>query len=727
MAQRALVIEVRLLTGRYHGVGDWPPSPFRLFQALVAGAYGGRWITENREDKDAAFRWLERLTPPCVVAPPHARGRVVHTFVPNNDIDAVGGDVRRVSEVRAQKQTQPFVVAEHHPFIYAWAFDDDDTGPADVICRLAERLHTFGRGVDSAFALSRTADWETTVDRLRQIGTVLFPNPSVAPDPDVRCPSPGSFESLIRRYARWSGRLDRASDASASTLFRQPPRSRCAVVSYDRSPARYVFDLLPSEESSKFRALPQVRAVDITTAVRDLAYLRLARAMPGRAAELEQVLIGRGTPPTDPQRRVRFVPLPSRGARHADAAIRRILVEVPPDCPFAPADIVWALAGQSLEPFMVIEREAGELRLDALLVPSEDETMLVHFGLSRAARRWRSMTPVALPRGHRPARLGSARAASENELAGAVLDALRHAGLPSRGVQVRTQREAFSRHGASAPAFASGRFSAGGLHHVEVVFPKGIQGPVVIGDGRWLGLGVMAPVWESPPSVHIYRVSGGRWPVSEVPLMTQALRRAVMARAGALSGPRRQIPVFFTGHEGTSAPVRGLYHGHLFYFAHDADGDGLLDLMAIVAPHLADRRTVGAASAPDRRLLARAVDGLQVVRAGRLGVLELTRVDVAPDDLFGMAAVWESASPYRPTRHPRRGGAADVALVADLKTECARRGLPQADVSLLDVLTGPRGGLQCRARLTFATGVQGPLLLGAGSHFGEGLFRTVPG
>ncbi|HRJ61724.1 MAG TPA: type I-U CRISPR-associated protein Csb2, partial [Azospirillaceae bacterium] len=53
----ALVVEVRLLTGRYHGVrdngaADWPPAPLRLFQALVAGAYGGRWTAEDEAVKD---------------------------------------------------------------------------------------------------------------------------------------------------------------------------------------------------------------------------------------------------------------------------------------------------------------------------------------------------------------------------------------------------------------------------------------------------------------------------------------------------------------------------------------------------------------------------------------------------------------------------------------------------------------------------------------------------
>src|SRR5579885_2162377 len=51
----ALVIYVRLHDGRYHGGGDWPPSPARLFQALVAGAGLSGPLEES--DKEA-LRWL---------------------------------------------------------------------------------------------------------------------------------------------------------------------------------------------------------------------------------------------------------------------------------------------------------------------------------------------------------------------------------------------------------------------------------------------------------------------------------------------------------------------------------------------------------------------------------------------------------------------------------------------------------------------------------------------
>jgi hypothetical protein len=46
-------------------------------------------------------------------------------------------------------------------------------------------------------------------------------------------------------------------------------------------------------------------------------------------------------------------------------------------------------------------------------------------------------------------------------------------------------------------------------------------------------------------------------------------------------------------------------------------------------------------------------------------------------------------------------------------------------VELLEVMSLPNGGgLKARARLGFATGVRGPLLLGRDSHRGGGLFSA---
>src|SRR5579883_2159662 len=77
----ALSIRVQFLAG-YSG-REWPPSPARLFKALVSAGRSG-WAVSKREAIDSALRELESRTP--IIAAPEATLRVPsqRRFVPNN-------------------------------------------------------------------------------------------------------------------------------------------------------------------------------------------------------------------------------------------------------------------------------------------------------------------------------------------------------------------------------------------------------------------------------------------------------------------------------------------------------------------------------------------------------------------------------------------------------------------------------------------------------------------
>jgi CRISPR-associated protein Csb2 len=93
------------------------------------------------------------------------------------------------------------------------------------------------------------------------------------------------------------------------------------------------------------------------------------------------------------------------------------------------------------------------------------------------------------------AKNASERAHEEHQARTAVLTALRHAGFTLDVLDVIVQREPFQGHGARAEAFApSSRFAKERLWHVAIKFAEPIQGPLVLGDGRFLGLGVFVPV-----------------------------------------------------------------------------------------------------------------------------------------------------------------------------------------------------------------------------------------
>lgn len=77
----------------------------------------------------------------------------------------------------------------------------------------------------------------------------------------------------------------------------------------------------------------------------------------------------------------------------------------------------------------------------------------------------------------------------------AVHTALRHASIRGIAVAVHVQREPFDSRGTRAEVFSDGtRFEKERLWHVEIRFDRALEGPLTIGDGRFLGLGLLAPV-----------------------------------------------------------------------------------------------------------------------------------------------------------------------------------------------------------------------------------------
>jgi CRISPR-associated protein Csb2 len=93
----------------------------------------------------------------------------------------------------------------------------------------------------------------------------------------------------------------------------------------------------------EFARWPLARTVALTTMIRDGAAAFLAKHLPDKTALIERVLVGRDATEADKAARVRILPLPSVGHAHADHSIRRVLVEVPPNCPISPGDIEWGL------------------------------------------------------------------------------------------------------------------------------------------------------------------------------------------------------------------------------------------------------------------------------------------------------------------------------------------------------------------------------------------------
>jgi CRISPR-associated protein Csb2 len=504
---RVILITVRLHEGRYHGVGDDPPSPARLFQALVAGiGLGGPLSSQQSE----ALEWLEGCDPPVIAAPLMTRGQSMTNYVPNNDLDAVGGDPRRVAQIRGAKIITPRVFDPELPFLYAWAFDEDEGNrQARSICSIADQLYQLGRGVDLAWAWGEVLDIEEVDGRILGYPGLVYKPSRGGRGRTLACPRTGSLKSLKARHAANTQRFSaHGSGKDAKQLFSKPPKPYFRQVVYDSSPVRRVYDLHEGTSTSAFAVWPLGRAVELVVELRDAAAKRLRSALPDRDAEIERVLVGRKADGSDAgptSERVWIMPMPSIGFHHADRGIRRVLVEVPGVCPLRTDDVYWAFSGLELPSPSIGATQPS------IVTAATDASMCAHYGIEADPVHWmwRTVTPVALPGWASRRRIdpagasldaknGTERRSEQARAAGAVLQALRFANVHTRVDVIRVQREPFEERGERVEAFAAGtRFAKERLWHVEIAFTEAIAGPLVIGDGRFLGLGVMAPVRAS--------------------------------------------------------------------------------------------------------------------------------------------------------------------------------------------------------------------------------------
>ena len=722
--ENALLVAVRFHEGRYHGAGGWPPAPARLYQALMAGMARGAKVPDAAW---SALEWLERLPPPVVAAPRGVPGQGFTGFVPNNDLDAALSvkNVPRIDDavasVRVGKTIRPILFDSAAPVLYWWSFFGDDA-QATALCGVAKHLYQLGRGIDMAWAEAIVLDAKEAQLRVSGHGGIVYrPSEGSGADRSLLCPKPGTAQSLATRFEGTRTRFRQGgSNRKPVRVFVQPPKPLLASVAYDVPPDRLIFGLRGEDARGGFASRRLSEAATLVTEARDRAARRLNEATPARSDGIARYLVGKGATDADKAGRVRVVPLPSIGHAHADMMIRRLAVYVPQSCPLPAGDIAWAFS-------QVIWTDADGVVL-AALQRMDDDAMVERYEHSR--RCWRSVTPLALAAARRrridPAKVGEEakdapeRAREETRAVHAVRQALRHADFNVSPTAVRVQREPFDGRGERAEVFAAGsRFRKEALWHVAITFAVPVAGPLVLGDGRYLGLGLMRPV-DSIQGVVAFRIRAGLADSANPAQVASAARRALMARMQSVLPRGQLLPLYVSGHEDDGRPAHGGGHRHVAVVP-DLPRRRLL----FIAPSLLQRSGVAWQEiARDHDRLELALEGMNVLRAGRAGRLNLAPdvLETECDPLFMTSRVWESVSDYRVTRHRRRLTNED-ALKLDVIAELGRIGWPEpVTVEALSVRRGSQGGLSGRLRLTFAAAQAGPLAIGSTLHKGGGLF-----
>jgi len=226
----------------FHGRADagqpeWPPSPLRLLQAVVAANGDALWKLPELE---AALNWLESRQPPIIVAPSvhYSNGYVLS--VPNNAMYLVGkawargnyfgkGDADPATH-RTMKTVRPVRMLSGDAIHFLWPIHNG-TFPAEDSLKCLQsairRVYSLGWGLDFVAVEADVIPAETA-DRLP--GERWKPGEARGGVP-LRVPMQGTLAALREKHAAFLVRVG----IGGKQMTPVPALSRFNVVGYRRS------------------------------------------------------------------------------------------------------------------------------------------------------------------------------------------------------------------------------------------------------------------------------------------------------------------------------------------------------------------------------------------------------------------------------------------------------------------------------------------------------------
>ncbi len=448
---------------------DWPPQPDRVFSALVA-AWGARG---ERRDERLALEWLEAQAVPEIAASDGFARTPATVFVPPNDPETGRVGNRTVMPELRRRQPRRFP-----------AFRPDDPVVRLVwrdVAADGEKLATLNALAAETAYIGHSAS--LTRCRFRTDGA-----PERAATAQRRV-YPGRLAELERSYHARPRRRPSSGEDVRHAAVRAPDSTKSIFA--DR------WLVLGHVDGKR----PDLRAAALVAKALRSALMSGYKRI-GKEASIPSVVSGHtpdGAPSLEPH--LAIAPLAFLGSPHADGHVLGFALIPPGNGDDLLADEGFRNALRAIADWN--EKEGRrKLRLtaegfDLDFTPSSDGTLqsLDPAPYVAVARTWATCTPVVLDR-HLKAKGNAERTAEVERL---LRQACTSIGLPEPA------RIAAGKHSAvnGAPsAYPSGRaprwtrwrlpssLASRQLVHAVLQFDEPVNGPVILGAGRFVGLGL---------------------------------------------------------------------------------------------------------------------------------------------------------------------------------------------------------------------------------------------
>lgn len=488
-----LVLEIEYLTGVAFAainpdspVPDWPPQPDRVFSALVASwaARGGR------EDEAAALRWLEELPAPRI----HESGTEDRTgaivFVPPNDSQSNKSKHERdVLPALRRRQPRRFPATRPNDATIRFVWPDAAAEPLMLSTLNELASDTAYVGHSSSLTRCRFVDDAGSID----LSNTSLPERTVYP---------GRLHELRGAYARFeqsASRKDRPQ-RGADVL----PQQQVELPRLNHFSDRWL--LLEHVDGS----MPDLRACAIVAkTIRDALLAGYERI--GLGDQVPEVISGHdsnGTPTRAPH--LAIIPLAFIGFPYADGSVLGYALVPPTGNPILEHEALRRalrtlapLDGEKGRRLLTIRTRAGTPSHQAFSIELSPGFEALKASLDSAryaarARTFATVTPIALDR-----HLKSKGEARQHEIEAQVAAACSRIGLPAPLQVVADKHTAIT--GApsaypsgSSPAWMGWRLPTSlatrQLTHAVIRFAEPVDGPMILGAGRFVGLGLCLPI-----------------------------------------------------------------------------------------------------------------------------------------------------------------------------------------------------------------------------------------
>lgn len=494
-----LCISIQFLEPMFHGREEggrpeWPPSPLRLFQAIVA-AGGWKYPEENQFKKvQEVLQLLESLPAPEIFTPQHRPGTPYRLYCPDNLGDRVAsswsrGGTASLADSRTEKDVCPTHMLDGNELHYLWPMTEKLKEQWQTLRDLVRSVTCLGWGIDHVVA---DACEMNDIDVASLSGVKWLPGESIGTS-ELRCPKKGTLDALLRRHTRFLRRIDR--DERGEEFFNPVPAlTTFQLIQYrpdsqTLSHPYAVFQLQGDADARPF-SYSQSRFIHIAGMVRHLAIEALKRSPPRDVDDgwVEKFVAGHANGQVNHQQ-FSYVPLPSFGHQHADQAIRRMMIVAPHGTQRWLDHLVNLLAGQQLIP-----AQQTQLKQPPTLVHVRGDNVTRCY--TTPSTHWASVTPIILP-GHDDHRPAKTRKLIEK--------ALLQSGIEQ---ECEFDWSPFPYFPKSLTAHKHGRDKrpSGYIRpnhllnqtavHLKLAFRESVfyPGPLTIGAGRHCGFGLMAAV-----------------------------------------------------------------------------------------------------------------------------------------------------------------------------------------------------------------------------------------